>query len=117
MNATTRSVSSPPLVTWSEPIRMRMPEAPAMLRAGGWISAGMISVVQMPLPILAAMAASDWPQRCAPSPESLITSTMCSASVTASRGAAPGAGRRVAEAAGVMVSVSFIVIVAGAWVG
>jgi len=50
LKATTRSVWSPPLVTRSEPMRMRMPLAPATLRAGGWISAGMISVVQMPLP-------------------------------------------------------------------
>ena len=35
---------------------MRMPLAPATLRAGGWISAGMISVVQMPLPMRAAIA-------------------------------------------------------------
>jgi hypothetical protein len=61
-------------------MRIRMPEAPATLRAGGWISAGMISTVQMPLPLRAAIAPSDWPQRCAPSPESLITSTMCSVS-------------------------------------
>ena len=83
LNATTRSVSSPPLVTCFVPMRMRMPDAPAMLRAGGWISAGMISVVQIPLPVLAAIAPSDWPQRCAPSPESLMTSTMCSVSVCA----------------------------------
>ncbi len=44
LNATTRSVWSPPLVTRSEPMRMRMPLAPATLRAGGWISAGMISI-------------------------------------------------------------------------
>ena len=36
---------------------MRMPLAPATLRAGGWISAGMISVVQMPLPMRAAIDA------------------------------------------------------------
>ena len=53
---------------------MRLPLAPATLRAGGWISAGMISTVQTPLPDLAAMAPSDWPQRCAPSPESLMIS-------------------------------------------
>ena len=97
LNATTRSVSSPPLVTLPDPMRMRMPLAPATLRAGGWISAGMISVVQMPLPILAAIAPSDWPQRCAPSPESLITSTMCSAIVTA-------------DFSRVLVSVSIMVI-------
>jgi hypothetical protein len=61
-----------------EPMRMRLPLAPATLRAGGWISAGMISTVQTPLPMRAAIAASDWPQRCAPSPESLTISTMCS---------------------------------------
>ena len=33
-------------------MRMRLPLAPATLRAGGRISAGMISTVQMPLPIL-----------------------------------------------------------------
>ena len=60
-----------------------MPLAPATLRAGGWISAGMISTVQMPLPLRAAIEANAWPQRCAPSPESLITSTMCSGSFTA----------------------------------
>ena len=38
-------------------MRMRIPDAPATLRAGGWISAGMISVVQMPLPVRAAMRA------------------------------------------------------------
>ncbi len=59
-----------------------------MLRAGGWISAGMISVVQMPLPVRAAIAPSDWPQRCAPSPESLMTSTMCSSRTAASRATA-----------------------------
>ena len=35
LNATTRSVSSPPLVTCFVPMRMRMPDAPATLRAGG----------------------------------------------------------------------------------
>ena len=39
---------------------MRLPEAPATERAGGWISAGMISTVHTPLPLLAAMAPSDW---------------------------------------------------------
>ncbi len=92
LKATARSVSSPPLVTALEPMRMRIPLAPATLRAGGWISAGMISTVQMPLPLRAAIDASDWPQRWAPSPESLITSTMCSGRVTAGfdRAAAPG---------------------------
>src|SRR5665647_582590 len=59
-------------------MRMRLPLAPATLRAGGRISAGMISVVQMPLPICAAIAPRDWPHFCAPSPESLMISTMCS---------------------------------------
>ena len=36
---------------------MRLPLAPATLRAGGRISAGMISTVQMPLPMRAAMRA------------------------------------------------------------
>src|SRR5678809_1381401 len=82
LNATTRSVSSPPLVIGPAPMRIRLPLAPATLRAGGRISAGMISVVQMPLPMRAAIAPSDWPQRCAPSPESLMISTMCSRSVS-----------------------------------
>jgi len=56
----------------------------------------MISVVQMPLPMRAAIAASDWPQRCAPSPESLMTSTMCSAMGTAGRAARVSGGDRVA---------------------
>jgi hypothetical protein len=34
---------------------MRLPLAPATLRAGGWISAGMISTVQTPLPMRAAI--------------------------------------------------------------
>ena len=105
LNATTRSVSSPPLVTRFVPMRMRMPDAPATLRAGGWISAGMISVVQMPLPVLAAIAPSDWPQRCAPSPESLITSTMCSVSVCAARGSAGGGDARDLPGASVAASV------------
>ena len=84
---------------------MRLPLAPATLRAGGWISAGMISVVQMPLPIRAAMAPSDWPQRCAPSPESLMISTMCSVSVSASRSSVGSAGARVASGARVAASV------------
>ena len=82
LKAITRSVSSPPLVMRPAPMRMRLPLAPATLRAGGRISAGMISTVQMPLPILAAIEPSVWPQRCAPSPESLMISTMCSFSVT-----------------------------------
>ncbi len=62
---------------------MRLPLAPATLRAGGRISAGMISVVQMPFPICAAIAPRDWPHFCAPSPESLMISTMCSFSLIA----------------------------------
>ena len=65
-----------------EPMRMRLPLAPATLRAGGRISAGMISVVQMPLPICAAIEPSDCPHFCAPSPESLMISMMCSFSRT-----------------------------------
>ena len=108
LNATTRSVSSPPFVTCFWPIRIRMPEAPATLRAGGWISAGMISTVQIPLPLRAAMAPSDWPQRCAPSPESLITSTMCSARTVAGLPLLPGAGLdgRSRSAASVMAGPS-----------
>src|SRR5215208_3644165 len=97
LNATTSSVWSPPLVTRAEPIRIRIPLAPATLRAGGWISAGMISVVQMPLHMRAAIAPSDWPQRCAPSPESLMTSTMASGiEVRAARALAAG-GSSVSE--------------------
>ena len=47
---------------------MRLPLAPATLRAGGWISAGMISTVQTPLPMRAAIAPKDCPHFCAPSP-------------------------------------------------
>ena len=83
LKAITRSVSLPPLVTRPEPRRMRFPLPPATLRAGGRISAGMISTVQTPLPIRAAIAARDCPQRCAPSPESLTISTICSLNVTA----------------------------------
>ena len=82
LKATARSASSPPLVTRSVARRMRFPLAPAMLRAGGWISAGMISTVHIPIPIRAAMDPNVWPHLCAPSPESLMTSTMCSPSVT-----------------------------------
>ena len=57
---------------------MRMPLAPAGERAGGWISAGMISTVQTPFPILALMVPKVCPAFCAPSPESLTISTMCS---------------------------------------
>jgi hypothetical protein len=84
LNATTSFVSSPPFVIAPAPMRMRLPLAPAGLRAGGRISAGMISTVQMPLPIFAAIEPSDWPQRCAPSPESLTISTMCSSSTVTS---------------------------------
>ena len=69
---------------------------PATLRAGGWISAGMISVVQMPLPMRAAIAPSDCPQRCAPSPESLITSTLTSGYSRRNRASV---GQRIALAA------------------
>ncbi len=48
LKAIARSVSLPPLVMRRVPKRMRLPEAPATLRAGGRISAGMISTVQMP---------------------------------------------------------------------
>ena len=53
-----------------------------ILQAAG-LRAGMISTVQTPLPIRAAIAASACPQRCAPSPESLMISTICSLKVTA----------------------------------
>ena len=39
-------------------------------------------------PMRAAIAPRDWPQRCAPSPESLITSTMCSSRTVAALGRA-----------------------------
>ncbi len=81
LNAMTMSVRSPPLVIRAAPSRMRLPLAPATLRAGGRISAGMISSVQTPLPMRAAIAPSAWPQRCAPSPESLMISTTCCVSV------------------------------------
>src|SRR5208282_417754 len=61
-------------------MRIRLPLAPAMLRAGGWISAGIISTVHTPFPIFAATVAKDCAHFCAPSPESLMTSTMCSLS-------------------------------------
>src|SRR5579863_399435 len=41
----------------------------------------MISTVQTPCPVLAAIAPSDWPHLCAPSPESLTISTTCSVSL------------------------------------
>ena len=62
---------------------MRLPLPPATLRAGGRISAGMISTVHTPLPICEAMAPKVWPQRWAPSPESETISTICPSSVTA----------------------------------
>ena len=65
-----------------EPMRMRLPLAPATLRAGGWISAGMISTVHTPLPMRAAIEPKDWPHFCAPSPESLMISMTGSLSVT-----------------------------------
>ena len=83
LKAITRSVSLPPLVTRPSPERMRLPLPPATLRAGGRISAGMISTVHTPLPICEAIAPKVCPQRCAPSPESLTISTICSLNVTA----------------------------------
>ena len=77
LNATATSTSSPPFVTWCEPMRIRLPLAPATLRAGGWISAGMISTVHTPLPMRAAIEPNDWPHFCAPSPESLMISITC----------------------------------------
>src|SRR5690242_20898767 len=74
----TRFVSSPQLVIGPEPIRMRFPLAPSGVRGGGWISAGMISTVQTPFPILADTAPKIWPHFCAPSPESETISTVCS---------------------------------------
>ena len=47
-------------------------------RAGGWISAGMISTVQTPLPILAQVAPKICAHFCAPSPEFVMISTVCS---------------------------------------
>src|SRR6266545_5029573 len=107
LNATTRSVSSPPLVTLREPSRMRLPLAPATLRAGGRISAGMISTVHTPLPMRAAIEPSAWPQRCAPSPESLMISTTCCDSVVTVFAAA-----RRDFAAGLWIVMSFMSIVA-----
>src|ERR1700690_3496504 len=125
LNATTRSVSSPPLVMYPAAMGMRLPLAPATLRAGGRISAGMISLVHTPLPICAAIAPSDWPHFCAPSPESLITSTMCSFSVMTpfaaaalpdaaedeawTAGAGAGEPERAVLAAGLLIVVSFMV--------
>ena len=60
----------------------------------------MISTVQMPLPIRAAIAPSDWPQRCAPSPESLMISTMCSLSVSGAACRALEHGCRIVHGCG-----------------
>jgi hypothetical protein len=98
LKAITRSVSLPPLVTRLAPIRMRFPLPPATLRAGGRISAGMISTVHTPLPICEAIAPKVCPQRCAPSPESLTISTICSVSVTGAAFLPPA--RAVAAAPG-----------------
>src|SRR5512135_561478 len=47
----------------------------------------MISTVQTPLPMRAAIEPNDWPHFCAPSPESLMISMTCSSIVwTALRG-------------------------------
>ena len=82
LNATTTAASSPPFVMLFDPSRILLPLAPATLRAGGWISAGMISTVQTPLPIRAAIAPKDCPHFCAPSPESLMISTTASSSTS-----------------------------------
>ena len=58
-----------------------MPEAPAGLRGGGSTSAGMISTVHTPLPILAETEPKIWPHFWAPSPESETTSTERSVTV------------------------------------
>ena len=79
LKAMTRLVSSPPLVTGPVPKRMRLPLAPSAIRGGGWISAGMISTVQTPFPILAETAPKIWPHFCAPSPASETISIVCSA--------------------------------------
>ena len=73
----------------------------------------MISTVQTPLPIRAAIAPSDWPQRCAPSPESLMISTMCSLSVISglAAGRASGLARARAMASRrVRAVISFILL-------
>ena len=113
LKATTRSVSLPPLVTRPEPTRMRLPLPPATLRAGGRISAGMISTVQTPLPVRAAMAPKDCPQRWAPSPESLTISTICSLNVTAVLLPAAGCAGLTARGRGltaIAAVVSFILL-------
>jgi hypothetical protein len=63
------------VISWL-PKRTRMPEAPARERAGGLISAGMISTVHTPLPSLAQTVPKVWPAFWAPSPESETISTM-----------------------------------------
>src|SRR5512140_3102464 len=110
LNATTRAASSPPLVTRREPMRMRLPLAPATLRAGGWISAGMISTVQTPLPMRAAIEPNDWPHFCAPSPESLMISMTLSSSVTTCLASAPEEGDRVSVARGRRAVTAFMVL-------
>jgi hypothetical protein len=78
------------VILW-EPMRMRIPLAPARERAGGLISAGMISTVQTPFPILALTVPKVWPAFWAPSPESLTISTMCSRTCFGSCGEAASA--------------------------
>ena len=91
---------------------MRLPLPPATLRAGGRISAGMISSVHTPLPICEAIAPKVWPQRCAPSPESLTISTMCSRNVTAALPFGSGLAALLARGRGLtaMSAVSVIVL-------
>ncbi len=62
-----------------------MPLAPARERAGGLISAGMISTVQTPLPILAQTVPKVCPAFWAPSPESETISTIRWATVVRTR--------------------------------
>ena len=57
---------------------MRIPLAPAGERAGGWISAGMISTVQTPLPIFAETEPKIWAHFWAPSPGADTISTVWS---------------------------------------
>ena len=89
------------LVTGSVPNRMRLPLAPAGDRAGGSISAGMISTVQAPLPIRAQIVPKIWPAVWDPSPESLTISTMLWLNSRTSRPEelAPGAALFSASAA------------------